>query len=242
MENHVSRVAPSNALPDDNRGDDLARFCLELDSAESQRALMWVNAICLTCLIVGWMGIQAQPLAIRRKSPPPEEAVATLIEPLITPVQTVVPEMGDAQGDRTTEEGFTGVAVTVDSLEVAFSVPTVGNILVPLALAAPPPAQPMAGAVSLDMPRLEPIEMTAPNGQRPPPSYPRASLLEREQGAVELLIETEEGGAIRGVTVQRSSGYPRLDHAAREHVRKTWQFPSSQTNRLYSCSIVFQMK
>src|SRR5436309_15052809 len=67
---------------------DLARFCLELDPAESKRALAWVNSICLVYLIIGIMGLKP-PAPVINRTPPAEEVIPTVIEPLVTPIQTV---------------------------------------------------------------------------------------------------------------------------------------------------------
>jgi len=46
------------------------------------------------------------------------------------------------------------------------------------------------------------------------PFYPRTSLLQNEQGVVELAFTVTEAGAVKDVTVTQSSGYGRLDKAA----------------------------
>src|ERR1051326_6511058 len=104
-------------------GSDLPRFCLERDAAESKRTLAWVNSICLVYLIIGILGLKPPPPEINRRPLAAEEAVPTVIEPLITPVQTVTAEANpeEAPNEKNPEEAG-GVAVTVDSSAVAFSV------------------------------------------------------------------------------------------------------------------------
>jgi protein TonB len=132
--------------------------------------------------------------------------------------------------------------VVVDSPAVAFAVPTVGNVLVPMGMAQAPPANPMQGVAPLSAPRIEQIGVTGIGGSRPPPVYPRESLLNREQGTVVLLIEVDESGKITSVQVKESSGYPRLDQASVDHVRRRWFFALGKGKRVYESPIIFQLK
>jgi protein TonB len=51
--------------------------------------------------------------------------------------------------------------------------------------------------------------------QPPSPRYPPESRRSREQGLVSLRVLIDEGGHAQDVRVERSSGFPRLDEAAR---------------------------
>src|SRR5437867_5274087 len=76
-------------VSDDGLENDLPRFCMEPDMVESNRALAWLNAICFVYLLIGIIGLNPPPISINKKSLAQEEAVPTVIEPLITPVQQV---------------------------------------------------------------------------------------------------------------------------------------------------------
>ena len=77
--------------------------------------------------------------------------------------------------------------------------------------AAPPPAAPQ-------IPRA--IALTAVRYVVPPkPVYPSASRRLGETGEVWLRVEIDTEGRVREVTVQRSSGFPRLDESAVAAVR-----------------------
>ena|ERR1041384_3527172 len=221
---------------------DLARFCLELDPAESKRALAWVNSICLAYLVIGVMGLKP-PTPVINMKPATEEAVPTVIEPLVSAPQTVTPDSSsdDAMNEKPSDEGAI-VAVTVDSPAVAFSVPTVGNVVVPMSMAAPPPAHPMQGAVAVSAPRIEQLNVTGVGGSRPSPPYPRDSLLNREEGTVVLLLEADEVGKIVSISVKESSGYWRLDQATLDYVKRHWLLPPGKGNRMFEAPIVFQLK
>jgi TonB family protein len=221
---------------------DLPRFCLERDTAEAKRTLAWVNSICLAYLIIGIMGLNPPAPEINRRPSAPEEAVPTVIEPLIAPVQAITAEANPEEAPEEKNSEGAGVAVTADSSAIAFSVPTVGNVLVPLSMAQAPPAHPMEGAVAINRPHIEEIGVTGTGGSRPPPTYPYESLMEREQGTVVLLIEVDEAGKIASVTVKRSSGHVRLDQAAADQVRRRWFFDPAKGRRIYESPIVFQLQ
>jgi protein TonB len=82
-----------------------------------------------------------------------------------------------------------------------------------LASGAVTPARPLSGA------------------SNPSPSYPQASRLRGEQGRVSLLVQVDMAGRVMGVSVLNSSGFPALDRAAEEAVRR-WRFePATQDGR-----------
>lgn len=223
--------------------DDLARYCLEPDAAESVRQLAWVNSVCLAFIVMGILGLKPQPVIINKRPVTQEDAAPTVIEPLVAAVQTVNPDSTaeEASSDQPTDAGSI-VAVVADSPAVAFSVPTVGNTLVSLNMAQAPPAHPMQAAVAVSAPRIEQINITGTSGSRPAPPYPMESLRPRETGTVLLLIEVDVAGKITSVTVKQSSGYSRLDNATVDYVRRHWFFSAGDSQRLYESPIVFQLR
>ena len=81
-----------------------------------------------------------------------------------------------------------------------------------------------------------PAEPTAPRFDvdtldNPTPVYPALSRRLGEQGQVLLQVEVGTDGRAHKVAVKRSSGYPRLDHAALETVRR-WTFIPARLSRL----------
>ncbi len=86
--------------------------------------------------------------------------------------------------------------------------------------AAPPPPKPAAPAgptqqASLDVRRM---------GDRIKPTYPSASRRLGEEGKVILLVRVGVDGRVVNATVDQSSGFPRLDEAAQQHVTKYYRF------------------
>jgi protein TonB len=146
-----------------------------------------------------------------------------------------------------------------------FSVPTIGNLLVPLTLAPAPPPKPMEAVVPLSapslgqlggsntgsrrappppieqLPRIEQIRATGIEGNRPPPPYPEESLMNREEGRVVLLIEVDESGKITSVTVKSSSGHSQLDWATADYVRRHWLFDPANRVRKFEAPISFHL-
>ena len=222
---------------------DLPRFCLNLDPAESKRALSWVNSICFVFLLIGVLGLKPAAPVIHRRPPETLEVAPTVIEPLITPVQTVAasPTTEDALDKKEPQDNRGVVAVTLDAPTVAFSVPTVGNLLVPLTMAQAPSLHPLKGAVPLSAPRIEQIEPTGIGGSRPAPPYPEECLRNGEEGRVVLRIEVDESGRITSVTIQESSGHPQLDGTTARYVKQHWLFAPANGLRTYQAPIVFQL-
>jgi len=79
------------------------------------------------------------------------------------------------------------------------------------------PAGPTAGT-GIAAPDLAPGYLNTP-----PPIYPDEALRRRQEGVVLLAVAVDERGATANVSVMTSSGYPLLDRAAMDTVRR-WQF------------------
>lgn len=53
-----------------------------------------------------------------------------------------------------------------------------------------------------------------------PAAYPDASIVNEEQGIVELEVTVTKGGQPIAATLSKSSGFPHLDHATLDHVKR----------------------
>lgn len=91
----------------------------------------------------------------------------------------------------------------------------------------PPPrteaAAPVAPVAAAPAPPLTEARFDADYLQNPKPVYPRTSRRLEEQGKVLLRVHVAADGGAREVEVKQSSGFPRLDAAAREAVAR-WKF------------------
>jgi protein TonB len=58
---------------------------------------------------------------------------------------------------------------------------------------------------------------------KPDPEYPRLAMRRGEEGSVLCHIHVDAGGGVTRVEIERSSGHPRLDDAARVALA-TWRF------------------
>lgn len=100
----------------------------------------------------------------------------------------------------------------------------------PTAVTAPPsppqPAQPVAAAAPepSPTPAAPATPRTITSGveyiQRPQPEYPAASKRMGETGQVLLRVLVNDKGRSESVQIQKSSGFPRLDEAARQAVQR----------------------
>jgi protein TonB len=87
---------------------------------------------------------------------------------------------------------------------------------------APPPPSPVEVAGASGPALTQPI-YNADYLDNPPPAYPSMSRRAGEQGRVVLRVLVSAGGTADEVQVFTSSGFPRLDEAARDAVRR-WKF------------------
>lgn len=233
----------SVGVPDETTGS-LANFCLGQDVVESRRALAWVNSICLVYLMIGVVGLKPQPIMIKKKLVS-EEVVPTVVEPVVPAVQQV---SADSPPDETPGDGGGGdaggaiVAVTLDSAAVAFSVPTVGNVLVPMSMAQAPPVKPMAAVAPVTSATVERVGPTGSGGSRPGMLYPPEAQQRKLQGTVKLFFAVNESGIVTDVKIIESSGSVLLDRAAVEHIKRRWMLGPGPAGRQFETEFVFQLK
>lgn len=105
-------------------------------------------------------------------------------------------------------------AILVDAPSI--QIPVINEIQTQRAISRPvSPALAQVATENLD------TELVVQCPERTPPRYPPLAKRLREQGEVRLRVELDENGHIGRVTVVSSSGYPRLDAAARTAI-KSW--------------------
>jgi protein TonB len=129
------------------------------------------------------------------KEPPPPP-------PIDRPPPTVPPPLIDLGPDTGPSSAISNVVMS--------NTPTAAR-----PIAAPPPRPVDVTPPRLDLRRL---------GDRARPNYPSASRRLGEEGVVMLLVRVGTDGRVSDCQVDQSSGFPRLDEAAKEHVAKYYRF------------------
>lgn len=131
--------------------------------------------------------------------------------------------------------------MTPNSPAINFSVPTIGNVLVPNAIAQAPPIAPLRPAAVV---RHEPktIGSTGEGGDRPQPPYPEMALKFGQQGTVVLLLTVNDSGLVESAEIKETSGSPILDRSALEFVKRHWIVPPGKSGRVFEATISYQIK
>jgi protein TonB len=219
---------------------DLARVCLPHPQGHPQRTLAWVNSICFLFLFVALSGARPR-LPAPKPLPPLEEPLPIIVQPLPQkpPPQSEQPNKEESTKDKAPAPRV--VVVTPDSPAISFSVPTIGNVLVPNALAQAPPSEPpKAPAAVHHEPKT--IGSTGEGGDRPQPPYPEMALKFGEQGTVVLLLTVDDSGLVESITVKESSGSAILDRSALDFVKRHWIVPPGRGGRVFQATISYQIK
>ena len=227
----------NRTLPGYELRDELARFCLPPANRDSNRKLAWVNSICILFLLIGIFGSKPASMAIK-PLPPLEEVIPTIVEPAPPPPQKVTATQKQETPEQSEPQASQVVVVTPDAPNINFSVPTIGSLVVPNALAEAPPLKPLQTV------RSRPAELnnTGAGGDRPQPPYPKIALESGEQGTVTLLMTADGAGNIVSAEVKASSGFPVLDRATLDYVKRHWRLPAGTGNRLFETSITYRLQ
>jgi len=220
---------------------ELAWMGLRAIEADPDRKLAWVNSICLLFLLIGVVG--SRPASVRIKPLPSNEEVnAAIVEPLPPPpqVQSDQPKP-EQQNEQEQPDTPQVVVVTLDAPSINFSVPTIGNVLVPNAIAQAPPVAPLKPVAPVH--KLPTVLNTTGNaGERPEPPYPKIALEQGQQGSVTLRMTVDDAGLVQNIEVSQSSGFPVLDHSALEFVKRHWTVPPGNGTRIYEATINYKLQ
>ena len=149
---------------------ELARLCLPAAHRDPNRKLAWVNSICILFLLIGIVGAKSSTTRIKR--PPPIEEVVPIVIEAPPPPPTKIEAQQTPEPTEQPKQDFSLVVVTPESPAINFSIPTIGQLVVPNAIAAAPPANPLKAVTPV---RNEPrtITNTGQGGDRPTPDYPK---------------------------------------------------------------------
>ena len=219
----ANRTSPGYELKDE-----LARLCLATARREPERKLAWVNSVCTLFLLIGIFGARQGVIAIK-PVPPTHEAVPVVVQPAVLPPQPVAPK---PEQPKQINQARVLVALP-NAPDVNFGIPTAGTLVVPAALAAP--SQPAPA-------RIGSLSNTGAGGERPDPPYPPIAEQTGEQGTVVLLLTGDDAGNVVSVKVKTSSGFPVLDYATVDFIKRHWHLPTNTGTQLFQTSITYKLQ
>jgi TonB family protein len=231
----ANRATPSYELESE-----LSRVSLHATDRDPNRKLAWVNSICILFFLIGVFG--SKPASIRIKPlPPVEEVSAAIVEPLPPPPQTRSEQQAQEQNNQEQVDTPQVVVVTPEAPSINFSVPTIGNLVVPNAVARAPPVAPLKQVAPL---RTQPsvLNTTGSGGDRPQPPYPKIALEQAQQGSVTLRMTVDDAGMISAIEIVQSSGFPVLDRSAMDFVKRHWTVPPEKGTRIYEAVINYKLQ
>ncbi|MDE3098696.1 MAG: energy transducer TonB [Verrucomicrobiota bacterium] len=220
----------NRTLPSYELKNELARMCLTTARREPERKLAWVNSVCILFLLIGIFGARQGVISIK-SVPPIREAVPVIVQPTVQPPRPVAPkpEQPSQQNNQPRV-----LVVLPNAPNVNFGIPTAGTLVTDVALAAPlPRTTPL---------RIATLSNTGAGGGRPEPPYPPIALQTGEQGTVVLSLTGDAAGNVVSVGVKQSSGFPVLDHATVDFIKRHWHLPTNTGARLFQTSITYKLQ
>ena len=224
----MNNTDANRILPGYELKDDLARFCLPSANRDANLKLAWVNSVCILFLLIGILGARRGIIAIK-PVPPIRVKVPIVTQPTVLPPQAIAQKPEQAEQIN---QPLVRVALP-DAPNVNFGIPTIGTLVVPATLAAPPQAAPL---------RIGSLNNTGAGGDRPEPPYPPIARETGEQGTVKLLLDSDAAGNVVSVDVKESSGFPILDRATVDFIKHHWRLPAGDGNRLFETSITYLLQ
>jgi TonB family protein len=212
--------------------DELARLSLPAAWREPNQKLAWVNSICILFLLIGIVGAREGVISIK-PVPPIHQIVPVVLVPTVLPPQATLEKKQPSH-----DEIQPRVVVALPSApNIRFSVPTIGTLVAPAALASAPPLNPLETQTQIGS-----VSYTGAGGERPYPPYPQMAMEHGEQGTIILLLGGDSAGNVVSVDVKESSGFPFLDQATIEFIKNHWHLPVNTDTRLFETSITYKLQ
>lgn len=226
---------------------ELARLCLPEASRDAERKFGWMNSICALFLLIGIFG---RPLTVSiGPVSSPAEVLPTMLEPVAQPPSAPMREATSAEESEPAKPDFAPVVVVSNLPSINISVPAIGDLVVPAAMAVAPEVVPVAKPVPKTVSHPETPVLATPQlnntgtgGERPYPPYPPAALERRQQGTVVLTMEVDALGAITRIDIKASSGYAILDHSTLEFVQRNWKVPPGAGSRTFEAAVKYVLE
>ncbi|HEU6449479.1 MAG TPA: TonB family protein [Verrucomicrobiae bacterium] len=213
--------------------DNLVRHALSSAQRDPNQKLAWVNSICILFLLIGIVGARRGIISIQ-SAPPLRQIVPVVLEPMTAPPQATAEQKPPVE-EKNVEPRV--VVALPQAPNISFSVPAIGTLVAPSALASAPPLQPLAAPE-----RIGSISNTGVRGDRPQPPYPQLAMEKREQGTIVLLLSGDAAGNVVSIDVKESSGFPYLDRMTVAFVKTHWNLPANTGTHLFQTSITYKLQ
>jgi len=224
----MNNMDANRTIPGYELKGELARLCLTTARREPERKLAWVNSVCILFLLIGIFGARQGVISIK-SVPPIRQEIPVVVQPTVLPPQPVAPKPEQPQPISQPRV----LVALPNAPNVNFGIPTAGTLVSDAALASPPPAAPL---------HIGSLSNTGAGGERPEPPYPPIALQTGEQGTVVLVLTGDEAGNVISVDVKESSGFPVLDRATVDFIRRHWRLPTDTGTRLFQTSITYKLQ
>ncbi len=225
----MNNMDANQTMPAYELKDELARLCLPSASRDANLKLAWVNSVCILFLIIGIAGARRGVIFIK-PVPPIRVEVPVVVLPAVLPPQAVAQKT--EQLEQRNQPQVLVVLPTAPNIN--FGVPTVGTLVADVALATAPQPQ----AIPL---HISSVNTTGAGGERPEPPYPKIALESGQQGTVILSLTGDDAGNVVSVDVKTSSGFPILDRATVDFIKRHWRLPTDGSTRLFETSITYKL-
>jgi TonB family protein len=220
----ANRTAPAYELKDE-----LARLCLPSASRDVNLKLAWVNSVCILFLLIGIAGARRGIISIK-PVPPIRVEVPVVVLPAVLPPQAIAPKPEQAEPKNQPQV----LVVLPTAPNINFGVPTAGTLVAPAALASAPQVQ-------IAPVRISAIGNTGAGGERPEPPYPKIALESGQQGTVVLSLTGDDAGNVVSADVKTSSGFPVLDRATVDFIKRHWRLPTDSSTHLFETSVTYKL-
>ena len=224
----MNNMDANRTMPGYELKDELARLCLTTARREPERKLAWVNSVCILFLLIGILGARQGAISIK-PVPPIRVEVPVVVLPTVLPPQPVAPKPEQAQPNNQPRV----LVALPNAPNLNFGVPTAGTLVVDAALASAPQPAPV---------QIRSLNNTGAGGERPDPPYPPIAEQTGEQGTIVLLLTGDDAGNVVSVNVKESSGFPVLDHATVDFIKRHWRLPTDTGTRLFQTSITYKLQ
>ena len=90
--------------------------------------------------------------------------------------------------------------------------------------------------------RILSVADTGTGGDRPAPAYPPIAKEQGEQGSVTVILQADGAGNVLSVDLKSSSGYPILDRATVDFIRRHWHLPTGTGSRTFQTTIIYRLQ